>query len=73
MLVGLSVPPDVTVDRFYRGAIVLLGTSTFALPEEAVVLLERARDARPASAVDEVDAELVEMLVQQGLLRRAEP
>lgn len=68
MLVGLSVPPDLLVDRYYRGAIVMIGAATFAIPEAAIRIIERARDAGPALEVSPQEEELVAALVARGLL-----
>lgn len=73
MLAGLTTPPDLVVDRYYRGAIVMAGGQTFALPEAAIALIEQARDAGLDRRVDEPrseDHELVAALLARSLLVR---
>lgn len=73
MLAGLTAPPGLVVDRYYRGAIVMIGDAMFAIPEAAILVIERARDAAPVLEVAAEDAELVAALITRGLLVRRAP
>jgi hypothetical protein len=73
VLAGLSTPPGLLVDRYHRGAIVMVGVAMFALPEAAIVLIERARDGGARFEVSAADEDLVAALVARGLLVRDDP
>jgi len=58
------------VDRYYRGAILCLGTTSFAVSEEMVRLIERlSADARAVLSAEE--EELAALLLERGVLQRS--
>ncbi len=66
----LSVSPELIVDRYYRGAILCLGTTSFAVSEEMVRLIERlSADARAVLSAEE--EELAALLLERGVLQRS--
>lgn len=66
----LSVSPELIVDRYYRGAILCLGTTSFAVSEEMVRLIERlAANARAILSPEE--DELAALLLERGVLQRS--
>jgi len=65
----LVLAGDLLVDRYYRGAIVMVGATTYALPEEVVVLLEKVqRSAGPFVAADGDEQALADLLLARGIL-----
>jgi hypothetical protein len=69
-MAGVRVATDLVIDRYYRGAVVLLGDAMFALPEPAIRIIERLyNEANPSWSDD--DRELVEFLVEKRLLLRS--
>jgi hypothetical protein len=70
VLAGLTTPPGLLVDRYYRGAIVMVGDAMFAVPEAAIRVLEHAHAGGPALEVDDADRAVVAVLIDQGLLVR---
>jgi hypothetical protein len=73
VLAGLSTPAGLLIDRYHRGAIVMVGVSMFAIPEPAIVLIERARDSTARFEVSADAEDLVAALVSRGLLVRDDP
>ena len=62
------VAPDLLIDRHHRGAIVMVGTRTFALDERAIGLVERVRRGDGAELLP-AEAEIADGLVASGILR----
>lgn len=66
----LSVSPGLIVDRYYRGAILCLGSTSFAVSEDMVRLIERLA-AEPGLALSAEEAELAALLLERGVLERS--
>ena len=62
------VAPDLLIDRHHRGAIVMVGTRTFALDERASGLVERVQRGDGAELLP-AEAEIADGLVASGILR----
>ncbi|MBK6694399.1 MAG: hypothetical protein IPG50_19655 [Myxococcales bacterium] len=61
------VAPDLLIDRHHRGAIVMVGTRTFALDERAIGLVERVQRGE-AIGLLHAEAEIADGLVASGVL-----
>jgi hypothetical protein len=69
-MAGLTAVPGIIIDRYHRGAVVLVGAATFAVPEQLVRLLERVSQSVPPyhpQGAEEQEAALE--LVARGMLR----
>lgn len=66
----LKVSPELIVDRYYRGAILCLGATSFAVSEDMIRLIERL-SADPAASLGADDAELAGLLLERGVLQRS--
>jgi hypothetical protein len=69
MAVTYRVPANLLVDRYYRGAVVMVGTTCYALPEPFVGLLEHVRQ-HPGQPLDTAGQPLAEELESLGVLTR---
>jgi hypothetical protein len=68
-MAGLSAAADLLVDRYYRGAIVMTGTATFAIPEAAIALVETVlRAPSPYRPAGEDELLLADVLIARGIL-----
>jgi len=71
-MAGVMVGPGVLIDRYHRGAIVLVGSATFAVPEQMVRLLEKvSRVTATYQPQDELEEEAARELVARGILLEA--
>jgi hypothetical protein len=68
-MAGLVAPFDLLIDRHHRGAQVMTGTRSFALSEDAIVLVEKVqRSATPYAAHGDEERVLAAALVARGIL-----
>jgi hypothetical protein len=68
-MAGLVAPLDLLIDRHHRGALVMTGTRSFALPEDAIVFVEKIqRSTTPYAPRSEEERVLAAALVTRGIL-----
>ncbi len=64
----VTVPAQLLIDRYYRGARLLLGTRSFVVPEPAVRLLEAAAREGSYELRHDTELALARELIDAGLL-----
>jgi hypothetical protein len=68
----VTAAPGIIIDRFHRGAVVMVGAASFAVPEQIVCLLEKvSRWGAPYQPQGAVEEETARELVSCGILREA--
>jgi len=64
----VSLPAQLLIDRYYRGARLLLGTRSFVVPEATITLLEATARAGSYEPQRDTERALAQELVDEGLL-----
>ena len=67
----LKTVEGLLVDRFHRGAILMVGTMTFAVSEDVVRLVEAVRDGGGAYTTNAGEQATVDALVARGVVAMA--
>jgi hypothetical protein len=68
----VTVVSGIIIDRYHRGAIVMVGAGSFAVPEQIVCLLEKvSRWGAPYQLQDAEEQEAARELVSCGIFREA--
>lgn len=63
------IADDLVIDRYYRGAILLIDGATYAVPEEAISVIEAIRRQDPQSLTEDAKT-WRRQLVELGALER---
>jgi hypothetical protein len=65
----IRAPRDLLIDRYYRGARVMIGATSFIVAEAAVAVLEAVKDVGAGyECRDDDERALVAVLLKRGLL-----
>ncbi len=65
----LALAEGIVIDRHHRGAMVLVGERSLAVPEELIVIAERIASAGGSIELSDADHDIVDRLLAAGVLR----